>query len=99
MAGSHGRVCGSKGNTGGLSGKPVDTLIRQQLVGLRKYPRARTVHAFDERVYSPVSIPLSARGVPMKKTLRIFCLLLVAPVAQGADIDAGKAKVAAVCAA
>jgi len=35
----------------------------------------------------------------VKKTLRIFILLLVAPVTHGADIDAGKAKVAAVCAA
>jgi len=35
----------------------------------------------------------------MKKALGISFLLLAAPVAQGADIDAGKAKVAAVCAA
>ena len=35
----------------------------------------------------------------MKKALGISFLLLVAPVAQGADIEAGKARVAAVCAA
>jgi len=35
----------------------------------------------------------------MKKALGMSFLLLVAPVAQGADIEAGKAKVAAVCAA
>ena len=35
----------------------------------------------------------------MKKALGMSVLLLVAPVAQGADIDAGKAKVATVCAA
>ena len=35
----------------------------------------------------------------MKKALGMSFLLLVAPVAQGADIDAGKAKVATVCAA
>src|SRR5882724_4710055 len=36
---------------------------------------------------------------PMKIALGMSFLLLVAPVAQGADIDAGKAKVATVCAA
>jgi cytochrome c553 len=35
----------------------------------------------------------------LKKALGMSLLLLVAPVAQGADIDAGKAKVATVCAA
>ena len=35
----------------------------------------------------------------MKRVLGISFLLLVAPVVQGADIEAGKAKVAAVCAA
>ena len=35
----------------------------------------------------------------MNIALRISFLLLVAPVAHGADIDAGKARVAAVCAA
>jgi cytochrome c553 len=35
----------------------------------------------------------------VKKALGISFLLLVAPVAQGADIEAGKARVAAVCAA
>ena len=35
----------------------------------------------------------------MEKALGMFFLLLVAPLAQAADIDAGKAKVAAVCAA
>lgn len=35
----------------------------------------------------------------MKKALGISFLLLAAPVAQGADIEAGKARVAAVCAA
>ena len=35
----------------------------------------------------------------MKKALGMSFLLLVAPVAQGADIEAGKAKVATVCAA
>src|SRR5664279_3417395 len=35
----------------------------------------------------------------MNKALGISFLLLVAPMAQGADIEAGKAKVATVCAA
>src|SRR6266704_6435117 len=35
----------------------------------------------------------------MKKALEMSFLLLVAPVVQGADIDAGKAKGATVCAA
>jgi cytochrome c553 len=35
----------------------------------------------------------------MKKALAISFVLLIAPVAQGADIEAGKAKVATVCAA
>jgi cytochrome c553 len=35
----------------------------------------------------------------VKKTLGISLFLVLAPIAQGADIDAGKAKVAAVCAA
>jgi len=35
----------------------------------------------------------------MKRALGMSLLLLLAPAAQGADIDAGKAKVASVCAA
>jgi len=35
----------------------------------------------------------------MGRVLGITCFLLIAPVAQGADIEAGKARVAAVCAA
>src|SRR4051812_13642923 len=46
------------------------------------------------------SMPHSTVGtVPMKTALGISFLLFVAPLAQGADIEAGKAKVAAVCAA
>ena len=45
-----------------------------------------------------LSLPL-LKEKPVKKALVLFFVLSIAPIAQAADIEAGKAKVASVCAA